>query len=285
MSYEPRSRGMRPRRVATKKPALKSKRRGDEMEFTYRGNTSVNPREVSARVLNALDHLGNQRFGMPPLSEHFRRWILDVESVLNDFRSSVPEATTATFDTSMDQLMANIRHELNGRINAEDELSTEISDLLSRLAENERDLAELEREQRTKVNEARRTTEKSMKRLRGEIDELDAQRLKLLRQKPKFLERIFGGTKTKVEDSSRSLHAKRKDLISSEAGLKQRIDALRSNYEEKRKPLIERQAELRKRLAELRSTTMDDALDVRKAACEQLRQRISNALSEVEPEG
>lgn len=284
MTYEPRSRGMRSRRISTKKPASKNKRHGDEMEFTYLGNTSVNPREVSARVLNALDHLGNQRFGMPPLSEHFRRWILDVESVLNDFRSSVPEATTL-FDTSMEQLMANIRNELNGRINAEDELSTEISDLLSRLGENERDLAELEREQRTKVNEARRTTEKSMKRLRGEIDELDAQRLKLLRQKPKFLERIFGGTKTKVEDSSRSLHSKRKDLISSEAGLKQRIDALRSNYEEKRKPLIERQDELRKRLAELRSTTMDDALEVRKATCEQIRQRISKALSEVEPEG
>ncbi|HYB84240.1 MAG TPA: hypothetical protein VED86_02840, partial [archaeon] len=62
------------------------------------------------------------------------------------------------------------------------------------------------------------------------------------------------------------------------------MDALRSNYEAKRKPLTVRQRELKERLAELRSTTMDDALEVRKVACEQLRQTISAALSQQAPE-
>lgn len=281
MSYEPRSRGMRPRRMGTKKPASKGKRESEESQFVYQENVPVNPREASGRLINALDHLGNQRFGMPPFSEHFRRWILDIESILNDFKNSLPEAASASFDTSIGPVMANIRNELNGRISAEEDLSSKIAELLRQLADNERELGELESEQRIKVHEARRTTEKSMKKLRGEIDELDAQRLKLLRQKPKFLERLFGGTKTRVESSSRSLHSKRKDLLSSEADLKRRIDALRSDYEEKRKPLTERQAELRKRLAELRLTTMDDALDARKVACEQIRQTVSNALSGV----
>jgi len=284
MSYEPRSRGMRPRRITAKKQASKEKKESEESKFAYQENIPVNPQEVSERVVNALDHLGNQRFGMPPFSEHFRRWLLDIESVLNDFRASVPYAADENFDTSIKQLEASIRTELQGRISAEEELSAKIASLLGLLADNERELAELEGEQRTKVREAKRATEKSITKLRGEIDELDAQRLKLLRQKPRFLERLLGGNKTKVESSSRSLHSKRKDLLSSEANLKQRMDALRSNYEAKRKPLTVRQRELKERLAELRSTTMDDALEVRKVACEQLRQTISTALSQQAPE-
>lgn len=281
MSYEPRSRGIRPRRLATKKPASKDGkgRESEEVEFAYKENVPVNLQEVSARVINALDHLGNQRFGMPPFSEHFRRWMLDVESLLNDFRSSLPDAANS-FGTSVDQVVSSIRTELDARIKAEENLSNKISELLRQLADNERELTDLESEQRTKVHEAKRTGEKSMEKLRGEIDELDAQRLKLLRQKPKFLERFFGGAKTKVESSSRSLHSKRKDLMTSEASLRKRIAALRSNYEEKRKPLTEHQAELRERLTELRSTTMDDALEVRKLACEQIRRIISTSLTQ-----
>ena len=281
MTYEPRSRGMRSRRIATKKPASKDKRESEESEFAYEENVPVNPQEVSARAMNALDHLGSQRFGMPPFSEHFRRWMIDIESVLDDFRSSLPDAANEHFDATVARLVSNIRNELNGRINAEEGLWAKITELLRQLADNERELAELESEQRIKVHEAKRTTEKSMKKLRGEIDALDAQRLKLLRQKPKFLERFFGSTKMKVENSSRSLHSKQNDLLSRRESLEQRIEVLRSDYEEKRKPLTARQAELREKLAELRSTTMDDALEVRKVACEQIHQTISIALSQL----
>jgi len=283
MTYEPRSRGMRSRRIATKKTASKDKTVSEESEYAYEETLPVNPQEVSARVLNALDHLGSQRFGMPPFSEHFRRWMIDIESVLNDFRSSLPDAANESFDTAITQLVSNIRNELNSRINAEEGLSAKITELLRQLADNERELADLESEQRTKVHETKRTTEKSMKKLRGEIDALDAQRLKLLRQKPKFLERLFGSTKMKVENSSRSLHSKQNDLLSKEESLKQRIDVLRSDYEEKRKPLTTRQGELRTKLAELRLTTMDDALEARKVACGQIRQTISVALSQLAP--
>ena len=280
MTYEPRSRGMRSRRVATRKPASKDKKETEESEFAYQEPVSVNPQEVSARVMNALDHLGGQRFGMPPFSEHFRRWMVDIESVLNDFRSSLPNVVDETLDTSIGEFVSNIRNELNSRINSEEDLSAKIGELLKQLTDNERELAELDSEQRSKVHEAKKATEKSMKKIRGEIDALDEQRLKLLRQKPKFLERIFGGTKTKVESSSRSLHSKQNDLVSREKNLKQRLDALRSDYDSKRKPLAAHQTELRKQLAELRSTTIDDALEVRRVACEKIRDAISAALSQ-----
>jgi len=283
MSYEPRSRGMRPRRVSTKKPPSKERREAEEDKFAYQESVAVNPQEVSARAMNALDHLGNQRFGMPPFSEHFRRWMVDLQSVLDDFKSTMPAVSNEHFNASVEQLMASVKDELNARIAAEEALSSKITEILKQQTDNERELAELDSEQRTKVHEAKRVTEKSLERLRGEIDDLDEQRLRLLKQKPKFLERLFGGNKSKVEDSSRSLHSKEKDLKSGEASLKKRIDALRLDYRDRRRPLTEHQAELRERLTKLRSTTMDDALEIRKAACEQIRRTISTVFSQPTP--
>ena len=279
MSYEPRSRGMRPRRITSKKPASKEKRESEETQFAYQEIVPVNTEEISARAVNALDHLGNQRFGMPPFSEHFRRWIVDIESVIGDFKSSLPGTVSGNFDKTVAQLMSNIRNELETRIKTEEDQSSNVTETLKELADNERAIAELDSKQRIKVHEAKRATEKSVKKLRGEIDALDAERLRLLRQKPTFLERLFGGSKTKVQSSSQSIHSKQNDLTSKEESLKEHIDALKSDNAEKRKPLTVRQAELRQKLAELRSTTMDDALELRKGACEQLHQLISTAVA------
>jgi outer membrane murein-binding lipoprotein Lpp len=266
-----------------KKPASKEKRRGEENEFSYKELAPVNPQEVSSRAMNALEHLGSQRFGMPPYSEHFRRWMLDIDSVLNDFRRLLPDATNENFDKCVTQLAANVRTELDGRIRAEETLSTKVRELQAQLADNERDMAELESEQRIKMHDVKRASDKSMKKLRGEIDALDAQRLRLLRQKPTFLDRILGNAKVRVENSSRSLHSKRTDLESREESLKRHMSVLRNSYEEKRRPLAAQQAKLREELAKLRASTLDDAVEVRETACEQLGQIISSAVAQLTP--
>jgi chromosome segregation ATPase len=257
---------------------------GEEKEFFYEENVPVNPQEVLSRVINALEHLGNQRFGMLPFAEHFHRWILDVESVLNDFRNSLPGAMNASFDQSVADLVSNIRSELNTRIETEKTLSTKITESQRELSANEREIAELEAQQRNTTNEARRTSEKSVEKLRGEIDALDGERLRLLRHKPTIFERILGSAKVRIEGNSRSIQSKRTDLQNREQDLKRRLDNLRSKYEEKRKPLAARQTELREELAKLRTVTLDDAVEIRKTACEELRRIISNAVAQYAPQ-
>ena len=281
MSYEPRSRGMRSRRLSTKKPASKEKKAGEEYEFSYKEPVSVNPQEVTSRVMNSLEHLGSQRFGLPPYSEHFRRWMVDVESVLNEFKTSLPESSGPEYSNPITEILSAVRSELDNRIGAEEALSAKVTDLQAQLAENERERADLESEQRTKIHETKRNSDKSVRKLRGEIDALDAQRLKLLQQKPTFLERIFGNAKVRVETSSRSLHSKRADLEHKEENLKQNMNSLRVGYRQRRKPLDEREAELRRQLAEIRASTVDDAVEVRKAACEQLRRLVSDAAAQI----
>jgi hypothetical protein len=275
---------MRSRRTATKKPASKPGKGGEEKEFFYEESVPVDPKEVSSRAMNALEHLGNQRFGMLPFAEHFQRWIVDIESVLNDFRNSLPGAINESLDKAVTQLVSNIRNELNTRIEAEKTLSAKIAESQSELSANEREMAELEAQQRTMTNEARRTSERSIRKLRGEIDALDSERLKLLRHKPTVLERIFGSAKVRIEGNSRSIQSRRTDLQSKEEDLKRRLRALRSNYEEKRKPLAERQMQLKEELTKLRTVTLDDALEIRKVACENLRQVISNAVAQLAPQ-
>jgi len=279
MSYEPRTRGMRSRRTATKKTALKEKRTSQENAFPYREVVPVNEHEVSSRVTNALEHLGNQRFALPPFYEHFQRWMKDVDSVLADFKNSIPDAADEQYEATIGTLMENIRSELTKRIDEEKALSHQVTDLQQQLSTYELEIADLEKEQRNRTNEAKRGYERSIDRIRGEIEALDAQRLKLLRKKPTILDRILGRSRVQIEGSSHSLQSKRSDLQVKEEKLKRQLDGLRSNYQEKRTQVSKQGEELKQQLAELRNSTLDDAMEIRKSVCEQIRLAVQTSLA------
>jgi len=278
MSYEPRSRGMRSRRAATKKPALKDKRASQENAFPYQEVIPVNQNEVSSRITNALEHLGSQRFALPPFYEHFERWMKDVESVLANFKDSIPEAADKQYEDAVGALMLNIRNELTKRIEGEMALSNQITDLQKQLSIYDVEISDLEKEQRNRAHEARRGYERSIDKIRGEIDALDAQRLKLLRKKPTLLDRILGRSRVEIEGSSQSLQSKRSALHGKEEKLKLQLNGLRSNYQEKRREVSMREEELRQKLVELKNSTLDDGLEIRRNVCEQIRLAVEASL-------
>jgi hypothetical protein len=269
---------MRSRRAATKKPALKEKRTSQENAFPYQEVIPVDQHEVSSRITNALEHLGSQRFALPPFYEHFQRWMKDVESVLANFKDSIPKAADKQYEDTVAALMSNIRNELSKRIEGEMALSNQITELQKQLSVHEVEISDLEKEQRNRTHEARRGYEKTIDKIRGEIDALDAQRLKLLRKKPTLLDRILGRSKLKIEGSSHSLQSKRSDLHGKEEKLKVQLDGLRSNYQEKRKEVSMREEELRQQLLELKNSTLDDGLEIRRNVCEQIRLAVEASL-------
>jgi len=279
MSYQPRTRGMRSPRAATKKPAFKEKRTSQEDTFPYQEVVPVNQHEVSSRITNALEHLGNQRFPLPPFYEHFQRWMKDVDSVLADFRDSLPEAVDKQYEDTVAALTSNMRNELTKRIEGEMALSNQITELQKQLSTYEVEISDLEKEQRNRTHEAKRGYERSIDKIRGEIDTLDAQRLKLLRKKPTLLDRILGRTRTNIEGSSQSIQSKRSALQGKEEKLKLQLEGLRSNYQEKRKQVSMREEELRQKLAELKTSTLDDGFEIRKSACEQIRLAVEASLN------
>jgi len=280
MSYEPRSRGIRSRRISTKKPHSKERKESQETTFLYQEPTTPDPQQITSRITNALEHLGNQRFALPPYSEHFERWMKDIESVLIDFQDSLPDAKTPDYDERVNALLSNVRTELNRRIAAEKTLTSEIAEMQKQLSVSDIELSNLEREQRNKTNETKRKYGDSMRKIQDEIDTLDHQRLRLLRKKPSLLERIFGTSNTRIASNTSMLESKRTALAGKEKRLTEQLDILKSDYESRRKQITERGRELREKLDALKANRLDDAVQIRQDVCNQLRQVVAASINQ-----
>jgi len=281
MSYEPRSRGIRSRRTPPKTSKKASRERKDEQEqaYFYQEPAPVDREQLSARVMNSLEHLGNQRFPLPPFSEHFNRWTKDVDAVLTEFTTTLPEAVDDEYKQTVAKLLGEVRGEFDKRIEAETKWASELSELQHQLSNYELELSKVEQEERKRKEDVRRGHEKSKKKILSEIEAIDRQRLRLLRKKPTVLERLFGKSKAELEDSASKLQSRKESLVGTEKGLQRELNDLKSDYEARRRKLVERNKSLKEKLTELKSSSLvDDALEMRKNACQALRLAIAGSV-------
>jgi len=277
MSSKPRMRGTKFRRPSTKKQS--KERRGEhEAPTSYLEEAPIDPLQVSSRILNALEHLGTQRFALPPFSEHFQRWIKDVEAVLMEFETKLPEMADEGYRVTVQDRLSSLRDLLGKQVDAEKSSSGETSKILQELRAFEIELSKLEHEYRTVTYEARKRHEKALEKLRNEIDAIDKRRLKLLRKQPSIVERILQRSRGKLDASTSALQSKRAHLDHEGILLQNELDELRSNYEVKRGRLRERQELLKAKLDEVQRTASNDALEVRKAACQELGLAVAQAV-------
>ena len=277
MSSEPRMRGTRFRRPSTKKHS-KEKRGEHEASVSYIEEEPIDPSRVSSGILNALEHLGTQRFALPPFSEHFQRWIKDVEAVLMEFETKLPEMADEAYRVTVQDHLSLLREVLDKQVDAEKDTSGETSKLLQDLSACELELSKLEREYRTVTYETRKKHEKALGKLRNEIDLLDKRRLKLLRKQASIVDRILHRSSVKLEASTDALQSKRTDLDHEGTLLQTKLDELRANYEVKRGHLRERQELLKAKLDDFNRTTSNDALEVRTTACKEFGLAVTQAV-------
>ncbi len=285
MGYQPRMRGTRFRRPATKKLSTKEKRREQKESIFYQEPIPVDPQEISSRASNALEHLGGQRFALPPFSEHFQRWVKDVRSTLADFETEVPGAADKTYQESLEKILKSVEDALGKRIQIETGIYEEESKLQQELNTCELELSKLEHEYKAQAQEVRKRYERGAEKLLREIDSLGKERSDLLRKTPTLIERIFHRPNTRVEKSTNALQLKKNDLGNKKALLKHDLDNLRADYAIKRKKLTEHQEKLRTKLMQLRQATLDDALDIRKQASQEVRQVMAEAINRLLAQG
>jgi chromosome segregation ATPase len=284
MGYEPRMRGRRFRRPLAKKMSAREKREERGTSIFYHEPEQINPSLISSKSLNAIEHLGNQRFALPPFSEHFQRWVKDLKALLGEFEIQLPDAVDQQYRENVEKLLINVQEALTRHIEAEKNSSSEISDLHRQLAAMESELSKLDHDYKTLSREIKTRHEKSMGKLRAEIDSLDKQRLKILRKRTSFLQRIFGKSESKLEEKTKELQSKRDALGNSRETLKEELDTRKTDYEIRRKRLAEEHQELRVKLGELKENGQDDALEIRKAACEELHRSVSEAVERLSQE-
>ena len=261
-----------------KKQSTKEKREERENSVFYQERAQIDPSTVSVRVLNALDHLGTQRFALPPFSEHLERWIKDVRALLAEMETELPEAANQPYRENSERILSEAQQALRKRIDAEKENSEELSKLHQELTSCELELSNLQHEYKTRTHEARRGHERSLEKIQDEIDSLDKQRLKLLRKRPSIVDRILHRPRNKLEESMRALETKKTDMGGKQRTLKQNLDKLRAEYETSRKQMIERQESLKARFAEYKTNIPDDALDIRNQTCRELGRAVAEAI-------
>lgn len=280
MSYEPRMRGSRFRRPAAKKASAKE-RKAEEQSSFYEEPIPTDPEEVRSYTRNSLEHLGNQRFALPPYFEHFQRWIKDVNTLLIEFGNQLPDASIPLFQEKVAQILTKVQDSLTQRIDAENTVSHQMSEIQRQLSSCETQLASLEHAYKMQTREVRRRYEQSFDKLHNEINTLDRQRLRILNTKPTLLQRLFRKSESRLEEKASALRSRKDSLGNRKEALKLELETERSGFESKRKQLVEEQENLRAKLSEVRGNKLDDALEIRKAACEELRRAVDEAIEKL----
>ncbi len=278
MGFQPRARGRRFGRPVAKKKSTKDRREGLGASMLYVEPNQIDASQVCSVTLNALEHLGNQRFALPPFSEHFQRWMKDIATLLFDFETQIPEAANQQYRENIDKTITNLQVALKGRTDTETSISNRLSDAQRQIAKSENALAKLDHDYKTRNHEVRRRYEQSFEKLRVEINTLDEDRLRILHTKPSLLKKLFRRSEANLEEKTNVVRSKKNAFDDHKQLLKDDLEKHRLKYENERKQINEKLHAQRAQLEEPKDSKLDDALEIRKTACEELRREIVEAV-------
>jgi len=277
-------RGRRLRRTQAKKQSAREEREESQSNAFYAEQVPPVPSEVVSRILNALGHLGSQRFALPPFSDHFERWIKDVNAALSEFERDLPVAVDQKYRETVAKVMSDIQGAILRLDGTEKSYSEAMAKLQQELTLCEHERENLEREYRARTHVARKGHEDSLKKLKSDLDSLDKQRLRILRKKPSIFERILGRSNIQLEENTNARESRKAKIGGKERTLKSDLENLRREYETKITQLRERQQTLRVELTRDQGAMPNDALDIRKEACAALSRAVTEAVTRQSPE-
>jgi uncharacterized phage infection (PIP) family protein YhgE len=237
---------------------------------------AADPAQVMSNVLNAIDHLGNQRFMLPPFSDHYERWLKDLHSLLNEFEMQVPQVIDANLRKEITESMNEIHRILADRIKVENAQSNESTKLQQQLARCEAELSRLEHEHRIQTQDLRKKYEKTSQKIRDEIAQLDRRRIQILRKNTNIFRRFFRKPDNSIAETGIALDFKRGQLKDGEQNLQNDLQKRQEDYAANRERLITEIDRLRRKIRGA-ETAGDDALEVRREACQRIHAAITGA--------
>ncbi len=274
MSSVPRTRGRRFLRPASKKSSRKV--REPNVAKSYPTTETADPSQVISNALNAVDHLGNQRFMLPPFSDHYERWLKDLHSLLEEFETQLPQVVDANLREEIAESTNEIQHILAERVKVENTQSNESTKLQQQLARYDTELSQLEHAHRIQTQDLRKQYEKTSQRIRDEISQLDKRRIQILRKNTNIFRRLFHKSDDSIAETGVALDSIRAQLKNGEKNLQNDLQKLQEDYAANRQRLITEIDRLRHKIRGA-ETVGDDALEVRRQACERIHAAITEA--------
>jgi len=269
-------RGTRSRQIARKKQGRES--RDDRHQTGYYEREETDLKTVASNILNAIDHLGNQRFGLPPFTEHFQRWSKDVNTLITEFETQFPSAADQQFRIAIESARAALTQAFSNREELETKEMREIAHLQQQLARCELQLSKIDQENNKQTSELRKQYGRSSDKLHAEIVSLDKERLNILQKRVGILQRIFRRPEAKLEQSNTLIQSKKVQLREDETKLEQSLTKQREQHFANQKELLEEHQNIKSKLAGIKEKSIDDALEIRVETCKQIHQAIMDAI-------
>jgi hypothetical protein len=275
MGYRPRTRSSKKVSLEYRKTFQKKKQSNKRLDRhdtkqDWEEKTVLTYQHIFEITLKRLHTLGNQKFGSSPFSEHFDRWLLNVETILNEFKNHPDIIIDDQFVKERDQVIATIKLQLETRRQQETSLEIRISDIV----DVKNCLQQTKKEYKTKAVVLRSKKITMVKRLNREMEILKKEQEQIIKIKPGF----FRGITKKEREQKETLVMQRYNYKQQELEIlvldfKEKQKQLREDYENKCIPLLETVKNFQKYTKEMDT---DNSLEDRWFACETLIDVINN---------
>lgn len=230
----------------------------------------ITEKELSEATLKRLHILGSQKFGSSPFSEHFNRWLVNVNAVLGEFEASID--IDEQFATESAQTLSSIKLYLEEKRRQEASIEQSLKDL----ATCRNHLKQITMEYKTLVCSIRGRKNAEIKRLDSVINNLKNEQSKIVKIKTSF----FGGISKKEREQkeiaiAEELSNKQTELELLLLNFKDQQGRLQDAYEKKKEPILEQIKDFKKKIREIET---DGSLEERWFTCEALVDAINNFL-------
>ena len=269
MGYQPHAKS--PRRAIHEYRKTIRERVRDRKRITKRvGKQSleekpaITEKEISEGTLKRLHTLGNQKFGSSPFSQHFDRWLTDVEIVLTDFESHPNISVDDQFLRERSQTLSIINRQLENR--RQDEASVEQE--IRNLSGSARRLQQIDIEYVTLTRTIKTRKNREVKNLQKIVDSLEKEQTKIIQMKTGFFRGISRKDREQKEfEVTQKIDTRQREIELVVQDFNARQKKIRDEYEKKRYPVVENIKKFKKLFQNLET---DGSLEERWFACEAL---------------
>jgi hypothetical protein len=274
MGYQPRA---KPRRGASHeytKP-LRERRKDRKrlhMPTVTEKKQIATEKEISEATLKRLHILGSQKFGSSPFSDHFNRWITNIETILNEFESHPSIEVDEQFLKERSDSLAIIKLQLEDRRQIEARLEQE----LKSLAYCRASLKQISNEYATATNATKIQKNSQIKQLNSIINQLKKEQDEVIRLKTGFFRGVSQKSREQKESAIvQELIDKQKELEVITMNFNAELKILNEEYERKKEPVLEQIKFFKKKIGNL---DIDGSLEERWFACESLIDAVNSFL-------
>jgi hypothetical protein len=274
MGYRPRTRSSKKASWESKKAFQKkkypNKRLGKHDTKQVGEEKKVTLQQIFEVTLKRLHTLGNQKFGSSPFWEHFDRWLLNIEAVLDEFETQPDVNVDEQFTKERNQVFTAIKLQLENRRQQESSFEIQINDLSN--AKNS--LQQTKNEYLTKLLILKRQKIVAVKRLNKELETLKKEQDQIVKMKTGFFRGISKKEREQKEKWAMQRYSdKQQETEITVLDFKEKQKQLREEYESKCTTLFEEIKVFQKCTKEMDT---DNSLEERWFACEALNDVINN---------